>query len=210
MRSDNPFVSSVTAKGQTRQKRFFSFLFFFLADAPRTGMLALAALLGAVAAQKTFPLTFTGNAEVDFPSQVGSATNFAAGRFPIVVENDQLDVSVPSSWPFPQSGWDMKDLRFAYDYALDHFHMAINCFGVCGDADGDGNSSQTPSALSALGGQDLPSFAASESCAIAFDIGNPVSGSGEPDTKFDIVVGYPEEVGPGSDPFPCGGASCKL
>jgi hypothetical protein len=156
---------------------------------------------------KTFPLSFTGNAETDFPKQVGAATNFAARRYPIIVENDLLDVGVPPAWPFAQSGWDMKDLRFAYDYQLDQFHMAINCFGVCGDADGDGDPGTTSMVLQQNGGQDLAAFQSSESCAIVFDIGNPTTNSGEPDAEFDFALGYPALAGTGSDAFPCGAAA---
>jgi hypothetical protein len=170
-------------------------------------MFALAVLLGVAAAQKVFPLTFSGNAETDFPVQIGAATNFAARRYPIIIENDLLDVGTPPAWPFAQSGWDMKDLRFAYDYQLDQFHMAINCFGVCGDADGDGDPSTTSMVLQQNGGQDLAAFQSSESCAIAFDVGNPAARSGEPDTEFDFVLGYPAQAGTGSDAFPCGAAA---
>jgi hypothetical protein len=57
--------------------------------------------------------------------------------------------------------------------------------------------------LQQRGGQDLALFASSESCAIAFDVGDPVSMSAVPDQKFDFVVGYPAQEGAGSDRFPC-------
>jgi hypothetical protein len=54
----------------------------------------------------------------------------------------------------------------------------------------------------------LANFGGTESCAIAVDIGNPNAGSntGTPDGQFDIMVGYPAQLGVGSDRFPCGDA----
>jgi hypothetical protein len=175
----------------------------------------IAALLGAASAQKTFPLTFTGNAETDFPAQVGAQTNFGAKRYPIIVELDNInanqpvteDVGVPAQWPFPRSGWDMKDLRFAYDYALDQFHVAINCFGVCGDADGDNLPGGTSiGALMRRAVRISPFSTARSRALIAIDIGNPDTPltSGTPDGQFDIIFGYPAQLATGSDRFPCG------
>ena len=114
-----------------------------------------------VSTNAQFPLTFTGDAEKDFIERGPGHADFATQRYPVVVIPDAadaignvfLDVGTPPGWPYPQSGWDFKDLRFAYDYARDEFHMAINCFGICGDADGDGDPSRTAAELTARGGQ---------------------------------------------------------
>jgi hypothetical protein len=79
--------------------------------------------------------------------------------------------------------------------------MAINCFGICGDADADGDPSRTSAELQARGGQDLPKFAKSETCAIALDFGS--AGDSTLDDSFDFVVGYPSGRASGSDTFPC-------
>lgn len=57
------------------------------------------------------------------------------------------------------SGWDMKDVRFQHNPTTDELHIGINCFGICGDADGDGDSGRTSSVLAGLGGSDLPKYA---------------------------------------------------
>jgi hypothetical protein len=171
-------------------------------------LIGLTALVGAAVAQ--FPLTFTGDAERDFVERGPATSDFGTQRFPVVVIPDAdtlgnafLDVGTPPGWLFLQSGWDMKDLRFAYDYTTDQFYMAINCFGVCGDADGDDDASRTSMPLQARGGQDLPRFGSSESCAIAFDVGDDAANSAEPDGSFDFVVGYPAQQADESDNFPC-------
>lgn len=100
----------------------------------------------------------------------------------------------------------MKDLRFAYDYVLDEFSVAINCFGICGDADGDGDPSRTSPELSDNGGTDSPNFAQSEACAFALDVGNPAINSAEPDGTFEFIMGYPSDNKEPANRFPCGTA----
>jgi hypothetical protein len=81
-------------------------------------------------------------------------------------------------------------------------HIGINCFGVCGDADGDGDPSVSSSALFAAGGTDNPDFALSESFAVGLDLGGPgatLAGDG----KMDFVIGYPAQRSDQSDAFPC-------
>lgn len=41
----------------------------------------------------------------------------------------------------------MKDIRFSYNYRTDELFIGINCYGICGDADGDGDPSVTSDAL---------------------------------------------------------------
>jgi hypothetical protein len=69
---------------------------------------------------------------------------------------------------FPQSGWDIKDIRIQFDYKRNALHIGINCFGVCGDADGDGDEGSTSMMLNGNGGVDHPKFGGSETVAIAF------------------------------------------
>jgi hypothetical protein len=150
----------------------------------------------------TFSLTFTGNVETDFPaSQNATNKNFALKRYEIQIKTDGLDVGVPPRWPYPISGWDIKDMRFQYDYAADALHIGINCFGVCGDADGDGDPNAASATLVDAGGVDLNQFSGSESCALAIDIG--AAGNAVPDGSFDFVIGYPVDSQNSPEPFPC-------
>lgn len=41
---------------------------------------------------------------------------FCAMQYEIQTIDDGLDVGVPPGWPYPYSGWDIKDMRFQYDY----------------------------------------------------------------------------------------------
>ena len=58
-------------------------------------------------------------------------------------------------------------------------HFGINCFGVCGDADGNGDANGSSTELTAAGGTDNPDFKLSESVAIAMDMSGGVGGAPE-------------------------------
>lgn len=92
-------------------------------------------------------------------------------------------------------------MRFSYNYRTDELFMGLNCYGICGDADGDGNPGGASNALTQRGGADLPNFANSESALIAIDFGSPTGG--DPDGIPDIILGYPSQEADGSDRFPC-------
>lgn len=76
----------------------------------------------------------------------------------------------------------------------------MNCFGVCGDADNDGDAGRTSTALVLFGGSDFADFALSESCAVAIDYGG--SGVASPDGVFDVVLGVPASSELSSETFP--------
>lgn len=67
---------------------------------------------------------------------------------------------------FTLVGWDIKDIRIRYEPDTLILHLAINCYGICGDADGDADAGRTSLPLLQRGGLDLPDFANSESCLI--------------------------------------------
>merc|ERR1712169_41362 len=169
-------------------------------------LLIVAASVLSVSAQP-FSLTFTGDVEVDFPeSQNAQNKDFASGKYEIQTVADAFDVGVPPG--ISQSGWDIKDMRFQYDYANDALHIGLNCFGVCGDADGDGDEGRSGAVLTDNGGVDLPNFLNSETCAVAIDVGT--AGTNMPDGQFDFALGYPAENN-GDNVFPCGnqfGSDC--
>jgi hypothetical protein len=94
-------------------------------------------------------------------------------------------------------------MYFQLDFDTGALHLGINCFGVCGDADGDGNANAASMALQQAGGNDNPDFALSESFAVGLDLGG-AGATLKGDGKMDFVIGYPAQLGDQSDRFPCG------
>jgi len=82
------------------------------------------------------------------------------------------------------------------DRESDALLIGSECFGICGDADGDGDPSRTSAALAALGGVDVPNLGRTESFAMALDFNYSVADywpSFQPDLNppFDLIVGKP-------------------
>ena len=46
---------------------------------------------------------------------------------------------LPPAWPYSFSGWDIQNIALQYDAVNDALHIGIDCYAVCGDADGDGD-----------------------------------------------------------------------
>lgn len=90
----------------------------------------------------------------------------------------------------------MRDIRLSYNEKTDELNIGINCFVVCGDADGDGDPSVTSLELTQRGGQDAPNLGLSESFAFAFDL--------NVDGVMDFVLGVPASQPASSQPFTCG------
>jgi hypothetical protein len=116
------------------------------------------------------------------------------------------DVGLPAAATaagFAASGWDIEFISFLYSLEADAFHMGIKCWGICGDADGDGDGGRTSPALNGLGGVDFPNYAQSESFLIAFDFGGAAASG--PDGRLDFIIGYPaaEAVDSAAFPMPC-------
>jgi len=134
----------------------------------------------------TAVVSFTGNVELDWPA-VGPRTKIAT-------DGDTPDVGVPpgAQWSGMQSGWDVKDLRFHHDPLNDKLYIGINCFGICSDADGNGDPSTSSAALTHAGGVDTPKLAQSEALLVALDFGSNFSDA--PDDEFDIIVGVPGQA----------------
>ena len=73
----------------------------------------------------------------------------------------------------------------------DEFFIGINCFGICGDADGDGDPASTSLELDERGGVDVAAFGDTESCLVGLDLIGVDSLM--PDQVLDVVVGYPND-----------------
>ena len=50
-------------------------------------------------------------------------------------------------------------------------HFGVNCFGICGDADGNGDPNAASNELTSAGGSDNPDFKLSESFCLGMDLG---------------------------------------
>jgi hypothetical protein len=107
--------------------------------------------------------------------------------------NGRPDVAMPSIFT-NSSGWDINRVYFQYDDLADDLLIAVECFGVCGDADGDGDEGRTSENLHTLGGKDLHDLTESEGFAMLLDfdldVGDvaPVPGLLFP---YDFIIGVP-------------------
>jgi hypothetical protein len=127
-------------------------------------------------------VTFTGDAKRDFESSNGAWTYFRDSTWNGA---ETPDVGLPRSiYPESQiSGWDMRGIYFAYSPSADLLFIGIDCFGICGDADGNGD----PATIIQPYALDLPNLSDSETFAIMMDTNN--------DGQFDLIAGVPATYG---------------
>jgi hypothetical protein len=119
--------------------------------------------------------SFTGDVEADFTGP---------GVLVIPDPSGVGDVGLPlNAPPGTVSGWDMVDLRLTYNNVTDTLYVGINTFGIAGDADGDGNPSETSAWLANYQGTDNPDLGGTESVAVYFDLNQ--------DGTFDVIAGVP-------------------
>ena len=135
--------------------------------------------------------TFTGKADVDFTG-------------PTVIKlNDRAtpDVGLPHSISptdtvkFPTttiSGFDMRAVYLEYDKTTDTMYVGIDCFEICGDADGDGNPSKPGSILQGLSGDDVADFGKGESFGLLIDTDNDYVTS-TLTGHFNVVIGVRDD-----------------
>jgi hypothetical protein len=117
--------------------------------------------------------TFTGNVPTDFTGP---------GILTIPDPGGVGDVGLPANKPNGTvSGWDMVDLRLAYNAATDTLYVGINTFGIAGDADGNGDPGGTATWLASNHGVDNPNLGGTETIAVYFDLNK--------DGTFDVIAG---------------------
>lgn len=154
--------------------------------------LAIATLLAMAAAPRPAPadaLRLTGDAEIDFPATPNSGVVVIVDNPGSDGQSRPGDVGQVSSLP-GITGWNIKDLRLAYDGQADTMYFGLNFFGIAGDADGDGNPG------SATYGVDLPDLGGLETITVVLDVNL--------DGMADVVAGVPAikpETGKGTDFF---------
>ena len=123
---------------------------------------------------------FTGDASADF-----------AGPFPPhinlrVIEDPGPDVGIPPNDnvevpPGTISGWDIKDVYFAYDSFTDILYVGLDCYKICGDADDENGPGQAGIWLQLIEGNDYPHLDETETLAVLLDT--------DLDYEFDVAVG---------------------
>ena len=97
-----------------------------------------------IAAHTHSDVTFTGNAPEDFADSahvlVVLDRNATTGD-----DTESPDVALPAelldALPDTVSGWDVRSVYMQYDPATDKLAVGVDCFGLCGDADGNGDAS---------------------------------------------------------------------
>lgn len=157
---------------------------FFSRSAEMVGFVAISfylVFLGLFSPQRATAqgVPYTGNAIADFTSVFGAVR---------VVDPGGLDVGLPAAAPPGTiSGWDMRAIYFYYDLQSDSLSIGIDCYGICGDADGDGNPNVTSNWLRNSGGRDIANWNNTESFAIVLDTDD----NGMLDSGSDVVLGLP-------------------
>lgn len=92
------------------------------------------------------------------------------------------------------TGWNIKDVRLAYNPATDQLGVGVNFFSIAGDADGNGDPGVADPRTLAAGGIDLANLSGRESITVAFDTNR--------DGTPDILAGVPaNKTGSGIDAF---------
>ncbi|MCX6047164.1 MAG: sortase [Chloroflexi bacterium] len=139
--------------------------------------------------------TFTGDAAADFIGPDVTTVN----------DRSTPDVGLPFLNPptttvgFPTttvSGFDIRAVYLNYDRATDTMYVGIDCFVICGDADGDGDPNVTGPTLTALSGTDAADFGDGESFGLLIDTDNNYITDTITDTNaanFNVVVGVRDD-----------------
>lgn len=117
-------------------------------------------------------VTFTGNVDLDFTS---SALPNLPAKNALLVINDYNNVSCYSAMMAANhwvSGFDVSTVRLQYDYTTDIVYAGMQCKGICGDADGDGDPGYDSDPIDTAA--DHPDYGGTETFTFIFD-SNPSS-----------------------------------
>eukprot|EP00029_Vermamoeba_vermiformis_P007498 TRINITY_DN3266_c0_g1_i1.p1 TRINITY_DN3266_c0_g1~~TRINITY_DN3266_c0_g1_i1.p1 ORF type:complete len:1098 (+),score=212.70 TRINITY_DN3266_c0_g1_i1:45-3338(+) len=133
-------------------------------------------------------ISFTGQAETDFQDcqYFDDPGNFIIDHFNQEIWTEITDVSILAAIGL-RSGWDLRSIYFHYLPQDDVLQVGIRCYGICGDADGDGDAGSSSYALQVNGGIDFPRLGQSEAIALLID---PINNGS---TQFipTILIGKP-------------------
>jgi hypothetical protein len=110
-----------------------------------------------------------------------AAADFTAPWYDAHVYDGPTDLLPHPTFPVGKfSGWDVLAIYFYYDSGDDRMYVGIDCNGVCGDADGDGDPGAWTSP-GGTGGTDNPDLNPLEGLAMAID--------SDKDGTYDVAVG---------------------
>jgi hypothetical protein len=163
--------------------------------------LATLALLGVRTAWAD-PITFTGFAATDLNPNTNSNVQVFS------IDSNPLQTIAEDPYMLAHgevTGWAVKDLRLALDPTSGTMYVAVNSYGVSGDADGNGNpgaANPNDPAFNGGGAQDLPNFGGTKSITVEFAANNP-NNPNQPGTPL-FVAGVPANkatAGTGIDGF---------
>ena len=144
------------------------------------------AFAGAIPSSGAIPTTWTGNAEVDFPSTKDGVITLVNPKYPTInPEKYVLDNQM-------STGWTIKDIRLEYDQPNDVMYVGVNFFGIAGDADSNGDPGTLDPKYIGRGAVDLPNLGGRESITVGFDTYRT--------GKASVLVGVPadkRQAGPG-------------
>ena len=65
-------------------------------------------------------------------------------------------------------GWDVDTIYAQYDFLTDQLFVGVDCFSICGDAEGDGDPGTTPNLPGFQGSKDWPDYSGPETICIWF------------------------------------------
>jgi len=153
------------------------------------GLLALAVTAALVAVLTLLPLvslaftgSFTGEVDNDF-------TDTTVDRIFSDPDGDVGQVPDCVAAGFTRSGWDFTKIAFHYDCDNDILYVGVGypTGRIGGDAEGDGDPSNTHQCLAGVLGQDLANLSGTESIAIGFDL--------DQDGSYDWIAGIDDTSG---------------
>jgi len=146
----------------------------------------------------TFSLNLTGNVAQDF------------GAVRSIRRDDPKDVPLgPGAWPSGAvSGWDIQSFWAFYDVVQDNLFLGIDCYGICGDADGDGDAGRTSAVLAGNNGVDRADLASGEGIGIFMSFDYAVadwlpSFVSNLTVPWNVVLGVPGGQPRSGPPLPC-------
>lgn len=133
-------------------------------------------------------ISFTGNAELDFGSSSLVVVDDGNHGSPDPLDGCYETTDVPCL-PLRRSGFDIRRLYFNYQADTDVMHVGVDCYGICGDTDGDHDPDSASTAWKLVIGKDTPSLTSPEFFHLAID----TSSSGQRPTNrsfpVSIVIG---------------------
>jgi hypothetical protein len=143
------------------------------------------------------PIALSGDAQRDFINAPSSSAPYSA-----LHDAQFYDVGVPTALGGMVSGWDMRAVYVSYDRQADALAVAFDCFGICGDADGDGVPGSAVANMLAI--EDVPDLGGSEAFLLKIDT--------DGDARTDLFVGVPSApiAGCASGDIACAGVFRQL